>query len=176
MPNVENIRQVEKLLEKLKHSKGFVLTDYRGLSVSDLGELRGKLRVGDNDYKIVKNTLLKIALKELGYPDFSELLTGPTAIAFAQQDALKLSKDLADFSKSNEKLVIKGGYIDGHKVDKEQVHAIAKLPSREELIAKMLGSLKSPLYGLASVLSGPMKGLAIAFSEIAKQKEASLKG
>lgn len=173
MPNQENIKLVEETKKMLEDSEGFVLTEYRGLTVSEITNLRRKLRQDRCEYKVVKNTLLKLALEELGYPAFDSYLVGPTAVAFAREDVIKLVKDLIDFSKEKEKLVVKAGFVEGQVLSSEDIIRIARLPSREELVAKMLGSLKSPLYGLAQVIIAPARGLAVAFSEIAKQKEAT---
>lgn len=173
MPNQRNVELVKKTKEMLDASEGFILTEYRGLTVSELTELRKKLREDGCEYKVIKNTLLRIALKELGYPDFDSYLTGPTAVAFAKEDVIKLAKDLVEFSKEKEKLVVKAGFVEGQVLSSEDVKKISQLPTKEELLAKLLGSLKSPLYGLASVVVAPIRGLAIALSEIAKQKESA---
>lgn len=176
MPSEKNIKLLEELKAKLQESEGFVLTEYRGLTVAEITELRRKLREAETEYRVAKNRIFNLALKELGYPEMTDYLKGPTAIAFIKEDVVKASKALVDFAKENEALVIKAGYVDGQVVDAEKIKAISKLPSREELIAKLLGSLKSPLYGLANVLNGPVRGLAVALSEIAKQKEAQPAG
>jgi len=173
MPGAKNKEQVLELIELLKDAEGLILTEYRGLTVADLTELRRKLYESSQGmYRVAKNTLIKIALENLGQPDMSKFLEGPTAVATTKTDVVKLAKDLAEFAKTHDKLVIKAGLIDGQVYDGEQVKAIAKLPPREELVARLLGSMKSPLYGLSSVMIGPVRGLAIALSEIAKQKGA----
>lgn len=176
MPGKKNRQLLEELKAKLQESESFVLTEYRGLTVAEITELRSKLREANTEYRVAKNRIFNLALKELGYPEMTDYLKGPTAVAFIKEDAVKAAKALVDFAGENEMLVIKAGYVDGRVVDEKMIKAIAKLPSREELIAKLLGSLKSPLYGLAGVLNGPVRGLAVALSEIAKQKEAQPAG
>ncbi len=173
MPSQKNIKIVEETKKMFEESEGFVLTEYRGLTVSEITNLRKKLREDSCEYRVVKNTLLKLALQELGYPDFDNYLAGPTAVAVAREDVIKLAKDLVDFSKEKEKLVVKAGYIDGQVLSSEDIKRIARLPSREELVGKILGSLKSPLYRLANVMVAPARSLVVALSEVAKQKEAT---
>lgn len=176
MPNKQNKKQVKELVEELKNSTGFILTDYRGLTVSEITELRKKLYRANSRYKIAKNTLLGIAFEKSKYPDFKEYLVGPTAIAFLDEKPVEAAKSLIDFAKEYGKLEVKSGYIDGQLVTKEQVKEISELPSREELMQKLLNSINYPIYGLVNVLSGPARGLATALSEIGRQKEARSEG
>lgn len=173
MPSAKNQQQVQELVELLKDADGLVLTEYRGLSVAEVTELRRKLAESSQGvYKVAKNTLVRIALENLGQPQMDEYLAGPTAVAISRGDVVRLAKDLDEFAKKHDRFVIKAGLIDGQVFSGEQVKAIAKLPPREELVAKLLGSLQAPLYGLASVMIGPVRGLAIALSEIAKKNAA----
>lgn len=171
MPNAKNVALLNEILEKLKANKSFMLVEYKGLTVEQLTKLRRMLRESENELKVIKNTLLDIALKNLNYPSFEDYLEGPNAIVYIKEDPVRAAKIVFDFAKENEALKIKCGFVDGHVFDADKLKELSKLPSREELIAKLLGSLKSPLYGLVSVAIGPVRGLAIALNEIAKQKE-----
>jgi large subunit ribosomal protein L10 len=171
MPNAKNVALLNEIVEKLEVNKAFILVEYKGLTVEQLTKLRRMLRDSENELKVIKNTLLEIALKNLGYPSFEGYLEGPNAIIYIKEDPVKAAKLVYDFAKDNDALKVKCGFVDGHVFDAEKLKELSKLPSREELIAKLLGSLKSPLYGLASVAIGPVRGLAIALNEIAKQKE-----
>jgi large subunit ribosomal protein L10 len=123
--------------------------------------------------KVYKNTLMQIALKELEMPEMDQVLSGPSAFVFAEGDPVASAKAIRDFAKKNEMLTIKGGIMDGNFVDAEAVNKIAALPSREELIAKLLGSLQNPMSQIVRVLNGPAEQLARAISAIADQKNAA---
>lgn len=172
MPNAKNVALLNEIVEKLEASRNFMLVEYKGLTVEQMKKLRRSLMENQAELKVIKNTLLEIALKQLDYPDFEGYLEGPNAIVYVKEDPVKVAKKVFDFAKENEALKVKCGFVDGHVFDHDKLKELSKLPSREELIAKLLGSLKSPLYGLVSVSIGPVRGLAVALSEIAKQKEA----
>lgn len=172
MPSAKNLELYNEIVEKLQKNQHFFVVEYKGLTVADITNLRRKLKEADSELKVIKNTLLEIALKNLEMPNIEEYLSGPNAIVYVKEDAVKAAKVLHDFSKENDKLVLKCGIVDGHVFEARRIKDLAMLPPKEELIAKLLGSLKSPLYGLVSVINGPVRGLAIALSEIAKQKEA----
>ena len=137
---------VAELVESFQESAGAVLTEYRGLTVKQLQDLRRAL--GENaNYAVVKNTLTKIAATEAGVEGFDDLLTGPTAIAFINGDVVEAAKGLRDFAKANPALLIKGGYLDGKSVDAAEIAKIADLESREVLLAKLAGAMKASLSG-----------------------------
>lgn len=172
MPSSKNVELLKDVAERLEKNRHFIMVEYKGLTVEEMTKLRRALKEAESELKVVKNTIFELALKNLNIEGFEDYLAGPNAIIFIKEDPVLASKKLVEFTKEHEALKIKAGYIEGHVFDAERITALSKLPSREELIAKLLGSLKAPLYGLVSVAIGPVRGLAIALSEIAKQKES----
>ena len=149
--------QVASLIETLNAATTGVLVDYRGLSVEEDTKLRNDLRAAGVKYFVVKNTLLRLAAKETGLDDLDEILHGPTALAVSD-DAVAPAKVLADFAKDNEKFEIKSGFMDGKVLSTDEISKLAKTPSKEVLIAKIMGSLNSPISGLARLLSTIAEG------------------
>ncbi|MDO5725014.1 MAG: 50S ribosomal protein L10 [Tissierellia bacterium] len=136
---------VEEIKEKIQNSPAVVLVDYRGLNVQEVTELRSKYREANVDYKVYKNSSMRFAFKDLGYDEFAEFLTGPNAIAFSTEDEVSAARITQNFAKDNPKLEIKAGLVDGKIMDVDQVKELASIPAREVLIAKLLGSMRSPL-------------------------------
>ena len=149
--------QVVELVEALKGATTGVLVDYRGLSVEEDTKLRNDLRAAGVQYFVVKNTLLRLAAKEVGLDELDEILHGPTALAISE-DAVAPAKVLADFAKTNEKMELKSGFMDGKVLSLDEVIQLAKTPSKETLIAKIMGSLNSPISGLARLLNTIVEG------------------
>jgi large subunit ribosomal protein L10 len=146
---------VAELVESFQESAGAVLTEYRGLSVKQLQDLRRAL--GENaNYAVVKNTLTKIAATEAGVEGFDDLLTGPTAIAFINGDVVEAAKGLRDFAKANPSLVIKGGVLDGKSLDASEIAKLADLESREVLLAKLAGGMLASLSQAVYLLNAPI--------------------
>ncbi len=144
---------VAELTERFQSSSGAVLTEYRGLTVSQLGELRRSLGANAT-FSVVKNTLTKIAANEASVtPDFIDLLTGPSAIAFVQGDVVEAAKGLRDFAKANPVLVIKGGVLDGKSLTPAEIVKLADLESREVLLAKLAGAMKASMAGAAATFA-----------------------
>lgn len=144
--------QVDELVQKLKAAKSVVLTDYRGLTVEQDTILRKALRDANVEYKVIKNSIINFAAKDSNLEGLGKYLEGPTAIAISS-DPIAPSKVLAKYAKDYEKLEIKGGMVEGNIIDVNGVKDLASTPSREELLAKFIGSLQSPLYGLAAALN-----------------------
>ena len=165
-------QNVQEISEKLQQSVTAVITDYRGLNVSQATKLRNELREVNIEYKVLKNTLTKIAAKNLGIKGLDQYLEGPTAIAFSNEDPVAPAKILAKYAKDFKNLEIKGGVLEGKVVSMEQVKALADLPSREELLSQVLRGLQSPLTGMANVLVGPLRNLVNVFEAIKEKKEA----
>ncbi|GAB3517839.1 50S ribosomal protein L10 [Arthrobacter monumenti] len=138
------VSAVEELTENFRTSNAAVLTEYRGLTVAQLQELRRSLGE-DASYSVVKNTLTALAAKEAGVDAFDGQLAGPTAVAFIKGDAVKAAKGLTDFAKANPQLVIKTGYFEGKSMDAAGVNALAALESREHQLARVAGVLKAPM-------------------------------
>lgn len=172
MPTVRKETTVKELRDRLAASKSLFLTDYQGLTVDDITKLRGELRKDGNTYSVVKNTLFRIAAGDVA-ANLEEFLAGPTGIVFAGVDPVAPAKALKTFSDATKKLRVKAAYIDGRVVDAAQVDVLAKLPPRLELIARLVGSLASPLRGLVTVLSGNQSGLVRVLTAIREQKEAA---
>jgi len=159
MASPEKEAAVAELTEHFRESNGAVLTDYRGLSVKQLQELRRAL--GESaDYAVAKNTLTKIAAKEAGVELDEALLVGPTAIAFITGDVVEAAKGLRDFAKANTPLIIKGGFLDGKVVDPDEIRKLADLESREVLLAKLAGGMKASLANAASLFNAPLSQTA----------------
>lgn len=170
MATPEKKAAVAAIKEKLAGAKATVFTEFRGLDVHDLAELRVKLRAEGVEYKIVKNTLTKLAAHELEIEDLDPYLEGPTAIAFGYDDEVAPARLLAEYGKAHEALKMKCGMLGTEVLDVDRVKALAKVPSKEILVAKLLGSLQSPVASLVRVCNGPMAALVTALHGIAGQK------
>jgi len=149
--------QVESIVEALKGAATGVLVDYRGLSVEEDTQLRNKLREAGVKYFVVKNTLLRLAANQVGLEDLDSILNGPTALAISE-DPVAPAKVIAEFAKENDKMEIKSGFMDGKVLTLAEIDQLAKTPSKETLIAKIMGSLNSPISGLARLLSTIVDG------------------
>ncbi len=154
MARPDKAAAVAELTDKFRQANAAVLTEYRGLSVSQLKTLRNGLR-GQATYAVVKNTLTAIAAKQAGLEPLATSFTGPTAVAFVTGDAVEAAKSLRDFAKANPTLVIKGGVLDGRVITAAEVAQLASLESREILLAKAAGALKAKLHQAAYVFNAP---------------------
>lgn len=161
---------VDEIKEKIEKAESIVVVNYRGISVEEVTELRANFRNEGVDYKVYKNTMMRRAFAELGYDEMAEVLKGPSAVAFSMEDAVSGAKIAAEFAEDHESLEIKAGIVDGKIIGVEEVEALAKLPSREVLVAQVLGGLNAPLQGFVNVLNGNIKGLAVALQAIADKK------
>jgi large subunit ribosomal protein L10 len=150
---------VAELAESFREANGAVLTDYRGLTVKQLQELRRSLG-GSANYLVTKNTLTKIAAKQAGVELDETLLVGPTAIAFITGDVVEAAKGLRDFAKANSPLIIKGGFLDGNILEPAEIQKLADLESREVLLAKLAGGMKASLSNAASLFNAPLSQTA----------------
>jgi large subunit ribosomal protein L10 len=170
----QKAEQVELLVDKLRKAKVAVLTDYRGLTVVQLQELRGKLRTGDVEYRVVKNTLARRAADAAGVKDLEPELEGPVAIAFGYDDLSVPSKLINEWVRATRlKLDIKGGLVEGRVFTPEQVRQLADMPSRETLLSQLAGTIQSPVAKLAGALQSPLSMLAGALESYQKQLEAA---
>ncbi len=163
---------VEELTKQLGQAKGAVLTDYKGIGVNKLTELRRQLRKDGVEFRVVKNTLAKRAANELGFAELNTHLEGPTAIAYSLEDPVAPAKAVSTFIKNNKMLEIKAGLVEGKVISLAGVQALADLPSREVLIAQVVGAMAAPLSGFVNVLQGPIRKLTYALEAIRKQQEA----
>ena len=161
---------VEEITSKIKASKAVVFVDYNKFTVAEVSELRNKCREAGCEYKVYKNTLVRKAFNNLGFNQFDETLNGPTAIAFSADEitaAKLMSKAAKDY---DTKIVVKCGFVDNAYVDKKGVEALATMPSREELVAKMLGSMQAPLSNFAGVLNNLVSGIVRVLARVAENK------
>lgn len=172
MPTAKKETTIEELRKRIAASPNLFLTDYAGLSVAEITKLRGELRKDGNAYAVVKNTLFKIAAGDELAKKLEEFLVGPTGIVFAGSDPVAPAKALKQFSDGTKPVEVKAAYIDGQIVDKAQVNVLASLPSRIELLARLVGSLSSPIRGLLTVLSGNQSGLVRVLEAIREKKAA----
>ncbi|HEX3029990.1 MAG TPA: 50S ribosomal protein L10 [Clostridia bacterium] len=174
MPSEKTLQEkkqvVQELSNKVKSAKSIVLADYRGLTVEQDTELRSALRKAGIDYKVVKNTLTRFAMKENGLGEIDTFLNGPTAMAVSDTDPVAPAKVLSEFAKKFEKLELKVGVVEGKVIDVNGIKALADLPSKEVLIAKVLGGFNAPISGFVNVLNGNIRGLVVALNAIAEQK------
>lgn len=178
MARPDKAAAVAEIVDQFNDSAGAVLTEYRGLTVKQLQELRRALG-SSTHYAVVKNTLTQIAAKEAGVEGFDDLLNGPTAIAFINGDVVEAAKGLRDFAKANPALVIKGGYIDGSSMDAAEIAKLADLESREVLLGKMAGAMLASLSQAVYLLNAPLAQaarLAGALQAKAEQDPSILQG
>ena len=162
--------QVEEIKSKIESAKSVILINYSGLTVAQDTDLRRAMRQAGVDYTVYKNRLAKRAFNELGYTDFDEALNGPTAIALSATDPAAPAKVLSDKIKELKKMEIKCGLLEGNYIDANGVKQLSDLPSKEVILAMLLGALQAPITGLAGSLNSIVAGLAIALGKVAEQK------
>lgn len=161
---------VTELGEKLKSSVAGVLVDYKGINVENDTKLRKELRDAGVDYFVVKNTMLLRAAKEAGYDGLESVLTGTTALAISKDDAVSAAKILVKYAEGSKgKFSIKAGFVEGKVLDVKGVETLAKLPSRDELVAMTLRGLNAPISGFVNVLNANLRGLVVALNQIAEK-------
>lgn len=173
MPNANKIEDVAAIKDRFARASAVILADYRGLTVKEMQALRSALRDSGAELRVYKNTLAQIAMRELALPDLGDLLDGPTAFLFSYSDPVAPAKAIVDFTKDHKLLEIKGGFIDSTITSAAGVQALASLPSREVLLAKLLGTMLNPLTGFARVLNGPVEAFARTVQAVADQKAAA---
>ena len=161
---------VEGVKEKMQAAQSMVLIDYRGLTVAELTDLRNRCRKEGVEYAVIKNTMIRKAAEELGIEGLEPMLHGPTAVAFGMTDAVAPAKILVNFIKDVKKTEIKCGVMEGKVLDVKGVEALAELPPKEVLIAKMMGSLNAPITNFVGVLSATLRSLVYAIEAVRKQK------
>lgn len=163
---------VAELAKEFESSSAIVLTEYRGLTVTQLKELRRSLGESAN-YAVAKNTLAKIAAKNAGVEGLDEYFTGPTAIAFVKGEVVDAAKALRDFAKDNPLLVIKGGYFDGNPITAEEVQKLANLENRETLLGKLAGAFKASLFGAAYMFTAPASKAVRTVDALREKQESA---
>ncbi len=172
MPKPEKIQKVEELYEKMSKANALIFTDFKGLTVADLTELRSKIRPLQAEYRVVKNTLALRAIQK-AYPDknLDGFFVGPTAITYCYDDPFGVLKALVDYAKDHELLKFKGGIIDGEIYSAEEIKELAKLPPKEVILSQVIGGLAAPLTSLVWSLKWPVNKLVWTLDAIAKEKE-----
>ena len=171
MPTQAKAAVIEEITERFQKSSAVVLTEYRGLTVAQLTQLRRSLGEGSS-YAVVKNTLTKRAAEAVGYGEITDLLTGPTAIAFIEGDPVVAAKAIRDFARTNPLLVVKGGVVEGRTLDAAEVTRLADVDSREVLLAKLAGAMKGNLTKAAGLFQAPLSQVARLAAALQEKKPA----
>src|ERR1700687_3583875 len=171
-PRAEKVAVVNEVKDRLQGSDAAVLPESRGLSVAELAELRRELAAAGGDYKIYKNTLVRLAVADGTQAPIQDLLTGPTAIAFVQGDVSAVAKALRDFARSNPNLIVKGGMVGTGVLSAADINVLAELPSRDALLAQFAGALSAPLQQLAGLIQAIPRNLAFGLSALIDQRRA----
>ena len=163
------VQVVEEIKSKIQDAKSVVFVKFNGLTVAEDTELRREFRKNNVEYKVLKNTLIRRAFNDLGITDFDADLNGPTSVAFGSDETGAAKVIIEAAKKYNDKVSVKSAYVEGGKVDENGVKELAAMPSKEELIAKMLGSLQAPISNFVGVLSAMPRSLVIALNAIAEK-------
>ncbi|MCE5204449.1 MAG: 50S ribosomal protein L10 [Coriobacteriales bacterium] len=173
MPLADKREIVSEIKDHFHGASAVIMTDYRGLTVKQMQALRSKLRESGAEVKVYKNTLTELALRELALPSMDSMLAGPTAFVFATGDPVGPAKAIMDFAKTNKSLEVKGGFVDHVVVGADDIKALAALPSRDVLIAQIMGAMLSPVRGFMSMCNAPAGALARVMKAVADQKAAA---
>ncbi len=168
-PRPEKVAVIDEVRGRLDGSDASVVTEYRGLTVAELAQLRHNLTAAGGEYKVFKNTLVRRAIDGSAHAPLGDLLTGPTAIAFVHGDVSAVAKALRDFSRTNAHLVVKGGLLEGAVLSPAQLGALADLPSREVLLARLAGAFQAPLAQFAGLLQALPRNLAYGLKALVDQ-------
>lgn len=171
MPRPEKVQAVEEIRQRLAEARATFVTEYRGLTVSEQQRLRAELRKADGDYKVVKMSLARLAADAEGLEALHDVLSGPTALAFAGSDAVTVAKALRDFAKEHERLIIKAGILSGEVLPPEKVAELADIEPREILLGRIAGGFQAPLAKLAGLLQALPRNAASMFSQLLDKKE-----
>jgi large subunit ribosomal protein L10 len=172
MAKPDKAATVAEITERFRDSEAAILTEYRGLRVAEIAEVRAALRGVDAEYKVLKNTLARIAAKEVGIEDFDQMLTGPTAIVFVKGDVAAAAKALDDAAKTHPVLIVKGGVIQGRLFDADQAKALAKLEPREVQLAKIAGMMNQPAQQVVNVLSALLRNFGSMLAQVVDKKNS----
>jgi large subunit ribosomal protein L10 len=172
MPRPEKVQAVAEIKEKIEDADAVFLTEYRGLSVKEIQELRRNLRDAGAEYRVVKMSLARIASGEVGVEGLEEYLYGPTAMAFVHGDPVAPAKALKDFAKTHDVLVLKAGLLGGNLLTPEEVSRLADIEPREVLLAKIAGAMKAPLFKAAGMFASFNRDAASMFSQLLDKKES----
>ncbi len=172
MPSTRNVKLLDDITKKMARSKVAIATDFAGIPTATITELRRHLRANKMEYKVVKNTLLQRSADSVGKPEVKELLSGPTAIAFGYDDPIQAVKVITDYVRVNRSPInVRGAALEGRVFRGDQLIQLTLLPSKQVLVAQLLGQLAAPITRLVSTLNNPLAGLAIVLQQRAKQLE-----
>lgn len=171
MNKAEKTAAITEISETVGKAPNAFLIDYKGISVPDVTELRRQLRAAKSEYVVVKNTLALRAIKDSPLGQLSEHFSGMTAVAYSETEIVPLAKVLHQFGKTNPNVKVKAGFVEGKAVPETSLEALASMPSRPELVAKLLGLMQSPVRRLVTVLSAPHRNVAATLAAVAKKKE-----
>jgi len=171
MPTEQKVETVAQVAEQIKEAKSVWLTDFTGLNVEEISELRRAFRGASVEYRVVKNTLARLSMKSAGHEEMIEYLEGPTAMAFGMADPVAPARVIKAFSKKSDKVKIKVCLFEGTLIGTDKLEAIANLPTRHELLGQLVGVLNAPLSNFVGALSGVMSKLVYALDAVKKQKE-----
>ncbi|MBI4825267.1 MAG: 50S ribosomal protein L10 [Nitrospirae bacterium] len=172
MKKEEKVRVITELQEKFSKATGLIFTDYRGLTVEEISDLRKKLREHSFEYRVVKNTLAKRAAVETPVNAAKEMFKGPVGVAFGYGDPVMLAKQMLEFSKANEKLQIKGGMVEGGVCNAAQIKTISELPSREVQLSMLIGAMQSPVSKLARLLNASVAQIIYAMEALKTKRDS----
>jgi large subunit ribosomal protein L10 len=172
VPSASNVAEVEAIKGRFDAAVAAVLTEYRGLTVSELGDLRKALRGSSTEYKVLKNTLASIAVRAQGHDDLVQYLEGPTAVAFVKGDPVQAAKDLTDFARSHPALIVKGGLVEGRVLPADEVRRLATLESRDVLLAMVAGLLQAQLQQAVNLFAAPLRQVATMTAALRDKRES----
>jgi large subunit ribosomal protein L10 len=170
MPNLKKQQEVKKLIEKFKTMKGLILTDYQGLTVEEFSDLRSKLRPFASEYMVAKNTLIGMAFKEVGMGMVGESLRGPVALVIENGDVVHPARVVVGFAKTNQKLKIRSGFLDGEFISSSVIEHLSSIPSKELLIARLVRNISVPVTNLMNVLIINTIKLVTILDAVAKKR------
>jgi large subunit ribosomal protein L10 len=165
---------VAEYAELIERSQALILTEYRGLTMPNLNQLRDKMRQAGGEYHVTKNTLLQIALERAGYPAAADLFDGPTAVGFSFEDPGAVAKALLDLRRDLEQLTVKGALMRDSVLSADQVQALAELPPREVVLAQLLGTIQGPLASLVGILNAPLRELVYVLQQRGAQEQTAV--
>ncbi len=173
MAKIDEKKQVvEEIKQKLDAATLVICTDYRGLNVDQVTQLRNSLRVPGVEYRVLKNTMFRFALQQCGYEDIAARITGPNAVIFSNDDPVGPAKTITEFARANKQIEVKMGILEGKYLSADGVKELANLPSREVLLAQVVGTMQAPITSFVRVLNANLTGLVRALDGIREQKQA----
>lgn len=171
MPTEAKAQDIQELKERLSDVRTAILTDYRGLTVQEISELRRQLKAVSAEYRVVKNRLARLAIQDSPLVGLGPHLVGPTGVAWSRQDPIALAKALQGFARTAPALSVKAGYVEGQVIPAEGVRSLAELPPRDVLLGRLVGGLKAPLAALVGTLEGLLRSVVIALDQVRAKKE-----